>query len=158
MNEAAKKTILRTIPYGLYVVTLRRGEEYAGFTATWLAQCSFTPPMISMAVKADSRAREVCGEGTTLTVHLLRPDQQDLAKLFFQAPAPEGGMIGTHAYHDGPHGAPVLEDCLAHLECRFHDVLEGGDHHIVQAEILDAHVHAEGRPLVLGDTPWNYGG
>ncbi len=158
MNEEDRKTILRMIPYGLHVVTLRRGDEYAGFTSTWFTQCSFSPPLVMMAVKADSRAREVCGEGTAMTVHFLKPGQQDMAKTFFQAPEPENGKIGPFAFRDGDHGAPILEGCLAHLECRFHAILESGDHHLVQAEVLEAVVHEEGRPLALSDTPWSYGG
>lgn len=54
--EAAKKTTLRMIPYWLYVLGTRNGDELGASTINWLTQTSFTPPLIAMGVKKDSGA------------------------------------------------------------------------------------------------------
>ena len=50
----AKKTLLRKIPHGLFICGVREGDEVNGFTASWVTQGSFEPPMVVMGVRADS--------------------------------------------------------------------------------------------------------
>ena len=44
MNEAAKKTVLRAFPYGLYAITVAHGGDEHGMTANWVTQTAFEPP------------------------------------------------------------------------------------------------------------------
>src|SRR2546426_777114 len=55
MDEAAKKTVLRSFPYGLYAVTVAHGGEEHGMTANWVTQASFEPPMVVVAVENTSK-------------------------------------------------------------------------------------------------------
>ena len=49
----AKKVLLRKIPHGLFICTVREEDEVNGFTASWVTQGSFDPPLIEMAVRAE---------------------------------------------------------------------------------------------------------
>ena len=40
MDDDAKKTALRMIPYGIYVMTAERGGEIAAATVNWVTQVS----------------------------------------------------------------------------------------------------------------------
>ena len=53
-QEAAKKTTLRLIPYGLYILGARDGDEMAAGAINWVTQTSFAPPLVAMGVKKDS--------------------------------------------------------------------------------------------------------
>ena len=44
MDEAAKKTALRMIPYGLFVMTVKDDKTMTGAAVNWLTQASFAPP------------------------------------------------------------------------------------------------------------------
>ena len=46
LDLAAKKTVLRQISYGLYAITAAHGGERGVFTANWLSQVSFEPPLL----------------------------------------------------------------------------------------------------------------
>ena len=47
MNDAHKKTALRMIPYGLYVLTAEASDgQVAAATVNWVTQASFSPPLI----------------------------------------------------------------------------------------------------------------
>ena len=46
----AKKTLLRKIPHGLFICGVADGDEVNGFTASWVTQASFEPPLVMMAV------------------------------------------------------------------------------------------------------------
>src|SRR5437879_12138949 len=55
MDAAAKKTVLRQFPYGLYVVTVAHGGEEHGMAATWVTQAAFAAPMVAVAVEKAAR-------------------------------------------------------------------------------------------------------
>src|SRR5436305_1008537 len=80
MDEARRQlaATLGRIPSGLFILTARRGEAETGMLASWVQQCSFEPPLVSLAVK---RGREILGwlgEGESFTLNLLEHDQTDL--------------------------------------------------------------------------------
>ena len=54
LNTDAKKTLLRKIPHGVFICGVAEGELVNGFTASWVTQGSFEPPLVVMAVRADS--------------------------------------------------------------------------------------------------------
>jgi flavin reductase (DIM6/NTAB) family NADH-FMN oxidoreductase RutF len=54
------------------------------------------------------------------------------------------GLTPGKAQHVRP---PVIEECIAHLECRVVQDVEAGDHHFVIGEVLAAYA----RPGVLDD-------
>lgn len=51
MDPNAKKTTLRMIPYGLYVLTAASGDRVAAATVNWVTQASFEPPLVAVGVK-----------------------------------------------------------------------------------------------------------
>jgi flavin reductase (DIM6/NTAB) family NADH-FMN oxidoreductase RutF len=55
MDLEAKKKVLRSFTYGLYILTAQDGEEVAAGTVNWVTQASFQPPLIALGVKAESR-------------------------------------------------------------------------------------------------------
>src|SRR5271156_6935487 len=60
MDSDAKKTALRMIPYGIYVLTADDGKGNVGAaTVNWVTQGSFAPPLVVVGVKADSGAHTV---------------------------------------------------------------------------------------------------
>ncbi|MGA1269457.1 MAG: flavin reductase, partial [Gemmobacter sp.] len=55
----AKKRLVRKIPHGLFICGVAEGEEVNGFTASWVTQGSFEPPLVVMAVRADSTSNGI---------------------------------------------------------------------------------------------------
>jgi flavin reductase (DIM6/NTAB) family NADH-FMN oxidoreductase RutF len=158
MNEQAKKTLLRKLPYGLYVVGVKDEEEATAFTATWLTQASFSPPLVVLAVRADSGAYRLLTRGRVFSVCLLARDQQEVAQTFFKPPPYSEGKLGPYPARTAVTGAPILEDCLGYLDCEVRSIVPGGDHHLIIGEVVEAEVIREGELLRLEDTPWQYGG
>ena len=158
MDEKAKKHTLRLIPYGLYVLTARDGQDVNAATVSWLSQASFDPPRVVAALRNDSGIWHRVRAAGTFAVNVLGTGQKDLASAFFRHVEPEGDTIGGAAFHDGATGAPILDDVPAYLECRVVESLDAGDHTFFLADIVDAGVQNDLPPLVMADTGWNYGG
>ena len=71
MDAATKKTALRMIPYGIYVMTAKGGEGgLAAATVNWVTQTAFDPPLLAIGVKADSGCYAAVKE-TGLTLPLV---------------------------------------------------------------------------------------
>ena len=167
MNEDAKKTALRMIPYGLYVLTAEAGDgRVAAATVNWVTQASFAPPLVAVGVKADSGAHAVIKETGVFALNFLGKDQQGAAFAFFKPLERDGDSIGGEAFEKGPSGAPLILSCPAWVECKIAGTVAGGDHTIFVGEVTAAGVRTEPEGRAddailwlkdLGDTVY-YGG
>jgi flavin reductase (DIM6/NTAB) family NADH-FMN oxidoreductase RutF len=141
MNEDAKKTALRMIPYGIYVLTAEAPNgETAGATVNWVTQTSFQPPLLAVGVKADSGAYATLKQAGHFALNMLGKGQQGAAFTFFKPAQRDGDTLSGEAIRKGSNGAPVLQSAIAHVECKVADIVELGDHHIVVGEVLEANV------------------
>lgn len=160
MDPEIKKQTLRLLTYGLYVLTVVDDGEIAAGTINWLSQASFTPPLIMVGVKADSRLHALVERSGAFAVNVLAAGQQDVASAFFRPSQVEDGHINGYAFEPGPEtGAPLLADLPAWFEARVTDAVKRGDHTVFVAEVVNAGLRAaEAAPLVMWDTGWHYGG
>ena len=71
MDANAKKTTLRMIPYGLFVLTAAHPDgRVAAATINWVTQASFEPPLVAIGVKADSHGHALIKDPNGLTIEL----------------------------------------------------------------------------------------
>lgn len=144
MDEEAKKTALRMIPYGLYLLAARAEDgDTTAATVNWVTQASFEPPLVAVGVKADSHCLDVVRSAGVFALSVLGAGQNDLAFAFFKSPEFDDAQIGGVAYEVGRIGAPLLAGPIAHLECKVAEIRDVGDHSVVIGEVLDARVVKE---------------
>lgn len=158
MNEEAKKNILRKIPYGLYVIGVKDGASHHAFTGSWFSQCSMKPPRVMLGVRHGTHSLELLKEGKVFSVNLLAKGDKKILEQFFKPTPASGNRFGELTYKLKKTGTPILDKALAFLECEVISVHEAGDHSVVIGEVVNAEVMEDVPPLVMGDTPWHYGG
>ena len=159
MDLQAKKIALRKIPHGVYIAGVKNGSELNAFTATWFTQVSFTPPLVAMGVKKDSRSFAMIQEGKVFSVNFLDKTQKSVAEHFVKPVKVARNKLGEVRYTIGKTGAPLLEDALAYVECEVREIANAaGDHAVVIGEVVEAKVNRDEPALTLLDTGWNYGG
>ena len=158
MDPAIKKKVLRLFPYGLYVVTTAHGEDRGAFTANWLSQCSFEPPMLMIAVEAEAHSLRVLQASSLFAVHVFAEDQRELAGHFGRNSAKVGDKLVGHPSQPGNTGVPLLLNTLGAVECRVTGTLPSGDHVIIVGEVVDAHLFNEGSVLTMGAAGFRYSG
>ena len=149
MDADHKKTALRMIPYGIYVMTAQDGDGNVGAgTVNWVTQTSFDPPLIAVGVKADSGLYAATKAAGNFALNMLGKGQQGLAFGFFKPAELDGDKISGEPFHLGSTGALVLENAPATVECKVVEIVERGDHHIVLGEVVDVRLakEPEGRP------------
>lgn len=159
LDEQAKKTMLRKIPHGLYICGVKDGEEYNGFTASWVMQASFTPPLVVNCVRQDSGSNAMIRNSGVFALSVLASDQKEIAAQFFKPQRLVGDKFAGLDSTFGPEtGCPILSAALGYVECRVVGRVDEGDHTVFVGEVVGAGVHKEGEPLLLESTGWNYGG
>jgi flavin reductase (DIM6/NTAB) family NADH-FMN oxidoreductase RutF len=147
MDPNAKKTALRMIPYGLFVLTAAKQDEVAAATVNWVTQASFEPPLVVVGVKTDSHAHALIKETKAFALNVLGKGQQALAFTFFKPAELKDGKISGQAFKRGSTGAPILADTPAFVECTLESTVEIGDHSVFVGKVVDAGVtkQPEGR-------------
>ncbi len=149
MNTDAKKTVLRMIPYGIYVLTAADGKGgIAAATVNFVTQTSFAPPLVALGVKADSGAYAAVKAGGRFALNMLGKAGKGSAFTFFRPADVADGKLSGHPYRLGANGAPILEAAIGAVECTVTTIVAEGDHHIVIGEVTEAHLPAPpaGRP------------
>jgi flavin reductase (DIM6/NTAB) family NADH-FMN oxidoreductase RutF len=141
MDQDAKKTALRMIPYGIYVLTADDGSgDVAAATVNWVTQTAFAPPLVVVGVKTDSGAYQIIKNTKAFALNMLGKDQKGVAFAFFKPTKLEDGKLSGQAIRKGATGAPILDAAPAAVECRVTNIVEHGDHHIVIGEVVEAHL------------------
>ena len=143
-SESFRQALGRFASGVTIVTTVSATGEPVGFTATAFSSLSLDPPLVLFCLGHDSSSLEVFREAAGFSINLLATGQQALSQAFAQI----GGEKFTGvASRTGRRGIPLLEGCLAVLECRTQEQLPGGDHTIFIGEVEAVHL-GEGEPLV----------
>lgn len=156
--EAAKKSTLLMIPYGLYVLTVKDGDDIAAGTINWVTQTSFKPPLIAMGVKTDSSVYSLLKSKGEFALSFLESGQKDTAFAFFKPTVVEGTKISGHEYETADTGAPILVSAPNWVEGRVVGEVAVGDHACVVAEVTNAGARREAKLLTLEEVGVKYGG
>ncbi len=158
LDEPAKKTMLRKLPHALYVCGVKDGEEVNGFTASWVTQASFTPPLLVNCVRNDSKSHAMIKASGVFALSILADGQKELAQAFFKPQRRVGNKFENTEFYLGETGCPIIAEALGYVECNVVGSVEKGDHTVFVGEVIAAGVHREGEPLLLSSTGWSYGG
>jgi flavin reductase (DIM6/NTAB) family NADH-FMN oxidoreductase RutF len=159
MDTATKKSVLRMFTYGLYAVTSRHGEQLSGMTVNWITQASFEPPMLALAVQAESHSRQVIEAAGAFAVNIYESGQRELAGQMGRKMAKHPDKLEGVSWKPGPAtGCPLLEEALGWVECRVRGSMPAGDHVVTLAEVVEVGLNREGTPLTLAETGFKYAG
>ncbi len=155
----AKKEMLLKIPHGLYICGVKDGDELNGFTASWVMQASFEPPLVVNCVRGDSGSNAMLKKSGVFTLTVLEAGQKEVAAKFFKPQRRVGNKLADIEFKLGEvTGCPILEDSLGYVECEVVGAVEEGDHTVFVGKVVGAGVHRQGEPLLLESTGWKYGG
>ena len=159
MNGEGRRTTLRMLSNGLYVMTSRSGDRFGAATVTWVSQASFKPPLLMAAVRPESNVFACLRDSGQAAVHILGQGQEELARRFFAPTRVDPDGLNGEPVRPVATAAPILDNAPAYVECRVRRIVEGlGDHVLVVLEVVEAECRARLRPLTVADSPWEYGG
>ena len=139
---------LGRIPSGLFILTLDRDGVETGMLASWVQQCSFAPPLISVGVQRGRPIGALLPKDAVFTLNILEAAQTDMIAHFGK-----GFTLTDDAFKDlditksPPHG-PILQEALAYLHARVVERMITGDHELFIAEVSAGALLDDGQPMV----------
>ncbi|MFN0028925.1 MAG: flavin reductase family protein [Acidimicrobiales bacterium] len=160
--DRQRRRLLRTLPYGLYVVSSMAGDRRNAMTLNWASQVSFEPKLVAIGVERTALTHQLIEDGGAFVLHTIAREDRAVVRKFTK-PVLEDGAARTlngFAYRDGTSGLPVLELAVSYLECQVRDRLVCGGHTLFVGEVIDGRFQrAEDTELLrMEDTRMDYGG
>ena len=140
------RSVLGRFATGVTVVTARdqEGRDH-GMTVSAFSSLSLDPPLVLFCVDRAASMFHSLAIGEVFAVNILTASQEALSRRFSNLDA-DTRFEGV-GFSRGVLGPAILDDVLAHLECRIVARHEEGDHAIIVGEVQHAATGDE-RPLL----------
>ena len=136
------------IPSGLFVLTVQRGDIETGMLASWVQQCSFNPPLISLAINPKRDVAGLLAPDSLFTLNILEDTQTDMIVHFGRGfPLNEPAFTELEVIR-GQGNGPILAESLAFSTCQVKSRHSAGDHDLFIAQAIDGRMLDEGHPMV----------
>ena len=158
LDQVLKKQVLRTFTYGLYAVSCANEDEVNMFTANWLTQVSFDPPLLAVSVENASKSLLMILNSRKFTVNVLRSGERELAGKLGKSAIKHPDKLTDVGFDAGANGCPILHNALAWVACEVHHTAEAGDSTLIVAEVVDTGMPGEGQALTMAEAGFRHAG
>jgi flavin reductase (DIM6/NTAB) family NADH-FMN oxidoreductase RutF len=130
---------------GVVVVTAVVDGSPVGMTCQSFAALSLDPPMVLFCPSKTSTSWPILARADHVCINVLSTAQHELSNGFARSGTDKYAGV---AWTPTPRGAPALDGAAAHIEARFAECLDGGDHHIVTCVVKSLSATTDHEPLV----------
>ncbi|MQX35293.1 flavin reductase family protein [Roseospira navarrensis] len=145
VDSVSFRKALGSFASGVTVVTaLDDTGQPVGLTVSAFCSVSLDPPMILICLDKRVSNRETFRRGP-FAVNVLSHRQQAVSNRFAEK---RDDRFAGIAHTPGRNGAPVLDGCLAVIECTPEHIADGGDHDIIVATVTRVDRTEDGAPLI----------
>lgn len=118
----------------LCIVTSQQEEVSSAMLADWVAQATFNPPGITIAVAKDRAIESLLFRGNAFALNILGEGKHlGLMKHFLKPFSPGEDRFAGVESQPAQNGCPVLKDAVAYLECTVENRMDCSDHWLVYA-------------------------
>lgn len=147
IDPSTFREVMGHYPTGVTVVTgVADDGEPIGMVVGTFASVSLDPPLVSFMPTTGSFTFARLRTAKSYCVNVLAHDQMDLCRLMA---APRPGKFDDVSWSLSAHGAPVLDDAVAHIHCTSDQTIEAGDHFIELCHVDDMSVNRPVTPLLF---------
>lgn len=131
--------LLRNFTSPVVAITSERAGRTNGMISDSAVRASIVPtvPRLSVYVHKFNLSHDMIFESGRFVMHLLRQDQFDVIhRLGFVSGRSRDKLAGV-PHRPGRLGAPVLDECYAHFECRIVNVMDTGSSTCFLGDVTD---------------------
>lgn len=140
------RKVLGRFATGITIVTgLTEDKTPVGLTVNAFTSLSLDPPLVLFCLDKRTASIDAFNQGNGFALNMLNEDQQDLSVIFSTKVEDRFAKV-DHYFWDT--GVPILNGCLANLECIIDAVHEGGDHLIIVGKVERLYQSDSGNPLL----------
>src|SRR5256885_4535975 len=146
--------LLRNLTSPVVAITCQRDGKRTGMISDSAVRASIAPtvPRLSVYIHKFNFSHDLIFETGRFVLHLLRADQFELIHRLGFVSGRERDKLAGIAHRAGVLGAPVLDDCYAHFECRVVNVMDTGSSTCFLGDVVAGGHGAARRPTGEGVT------
>ena len=146
-DSAEFRRVLGHYPTGVTVVTAATDGGPVGLAIGSFGSVSLDPPLVMFCPGRSSNSWPAIQASGSFCVNVLAEDQAEVSSLF--AGRDPDKFAGV-AWDTRATGSPVIEGCLAWIDCTIETTHEAGDHWIAIGRVADLGVgRPEAGPLIF---------
>lgn len=149
MDQRTFRSLIGRFATGVTVITTAVGERLHGMTANAVASVSLDPLLLLVCIDHTANCYQQLLETDRFGVNILGEGQEAVSSTFATTYEPEEGTLRGVPFHLSERGVPLLDDCLARLECEIERRVPAGDHDIVLGRVVAGELVRDGRPLLF---------
>ncbi len=145
--------VFRLVDREIWIVTAATAEHRSGLTATWVSQASIdaAKPLVLIGLAPNHYTAELVDTSGAFALHLLTSKQADMAWGFANGTGRDRDKFSGLATRAGTTGSPLIEPCLAWLECKVFARLATADRNYYWSDVVAGDVTS--RDASSGDRP-----
>jgi flavin reductase (DIM6/NTAB) family NADH-FMN oxidoreductase RutF len=130
--------LLRHLTSPVVAITVEHGGKRNGIIIDSAIRASIVPtrPRLAMFIHKFNVSHDLIFGSGQFVLHLLRQDQFDLVHQLGFVHGTERDKLAGIPYRPGRLGAPVLDDCYAHFECRVVNAMDTGSSTCFLADVV----------------------
>jgi flavin reductase (DIM6/NTAB) family NADH-FMN oxidoreductase RutF len=145
-NKSQVGKALGRVASGLYVITAKCEDKEDAVLASWVNQCSFEPPAVTIALGTTRAARLLVEGSNAFVVNVLGKESNGLLKHFSKPPKDD--LFKGVKTKKGLHGIRIISDAVSYLECEVVNSVFSGDHVLYIGEIVGGKILQDGEPYI----------
>jgi len=132
--------LLRNLTSPVVAVTSERAGKRNGMILDSAVRASIVPtiPRLSIYIHKFNFSHDLVFETGRFVLHLLRTDQLELVHRLGFVSGRDRDKLADIPHRLGKLGAPVLDDCHAHFECRVVNVMDTGSSTCFLGDVVEA--------------------
>ncbi|HAA89932.1 MAG: Flavin reductase domain protein FMN-binding protein [Thermoanaerobacterales bacterium 50_218] len=153
MSSKEAKEAIKRMPWPVTLIGAAHEGRYNVMTASWVSQVSFNPLMVMVSIAPERYTYELIQKSGEFVVSILAKEQVQVANFCGSRSGKETDKIEELKLKTQPGKVvkvPLLQDCIANLECKVVATQEAGDHVIFIGEVVAGSVVREDAiPLLM---------
>jgi len=148
INKKIFKKVLSKFSTGITVVSINVEGTYIGKTVNSFSTLSISPPLVLFSLDIKASSINKFKKSKFLSINILGKNQSGISNIFAKKyPKWEKVNCGL-----GEFKTPIINNCLANLECKKTQLLIKGDHIVFICEVLKASFKDKIKPLIYFDS------
>ena len=142
------KELMRRFAAGVTLVTFNENKKFGGLTVSSFCSLSMDPPLVLICIDRKIASHESLEKTDVFGVNICNSEQGKLAWDFASSKIDKNELIKSLPHTLTKLGTPLLEGCLATMECKITQKHDGGDHTIFVGQVEEGKFDENAEPLV----------
>ena len=145
INSILLKKSLGKFATGVTIITIKKNNTIFGKTVNSFASLSLKPPLILFSLDKKSSSLKKYKEATSIGINFLSKKQKNISKYFALK---KSSWNNTKYTLTNKNSVPIIENCIANLNCKKIKIINQGDHLLFICKIIEIKIDNTKKPLI----------